>query len=122
MIYFKDGKWNLSTEQIHYTQRGEEITQYVTAEGHDWWTDFESKWDHTEIIDFIPVEPTAEQLERLEEINQLGIPEGLSEIVDNYVSDGTFPETINHPLWGLQLRKENEELKQVIDALLGVEA
>ena len=122
MIFYKNGNWHISTEQVHYRQHGEEIIQFVTAEGHDWWTDFESKWDHTEIIKFIPVEPTAEQQERLDEINQLDISEGLSEIVDNYVADGTFPEAINHPLWGLQLRKENEELKQVIDALLGVEA
>lgn len=122
MIFYKDGRWNLSTEQVHYRQHGEEIIQFVTAEGHDWWTDFESKWDHTEIIKFIPVEPTAEQLERLEEINQLDIPEGQSGIVGDYVENGVFPEGINHPLWGLQLRKENEELKHVIDALLGVEA
>ena len=35
-----------------YIQHGEEIRQYVMSEGHDWWLEFEEKWEHTEIIEF----------------------------------------------------------------------
>ena len=60
MLYFKNNRWNVSTEKVRYTQHGEEIEQYVGVESHDWWIDFEEKWEHTEIIEFIPVEPTQE--------------------------------------------------------------
>lgn len=108
MVYFKNNQWHICTEKVHYTQHGEEITQYVGSEGHDWWVDFEEKWEHTEIIEFIPVKPTAEQLQRLEEINELGIPDGFGTICSNYVREGIFPEDVNHPLRLLQLQKENE--------------
>jgi hypothetical protein len=108
LIFYKNGKWHICTEKVHYTQHGEEITQYVGSEGHDWWVDFEEKWEHTEIIEFIPVKPTAEQLQRLEEINELGIPDGFGTICSNYVREGIFPEDVNHPLRLLQLQKENE--------------
>lgn len=111
MLYFKNGKWNFCTEKVRYIQHGEETTQYVGQEGHDWWVDFEEKWEHTEIIEFIEVElPTVEQLERLAEINELGIPDGFGTMVENYVIHGEFPEGINHPLRILQLQKKNEQL------------
>lgn len=108
MVYFKNNQWHICTEKVHYTQHGEEITQYVGSEGHDWWVDFEEKWEHTEILEFIPVEPTQEQIDRLKEINQLNIPDGFGTICSDYVREGIFPEGVNHPLRLLQLQKENE--------------
>lgn len=93
--------------KVKYIQHGEEITQYVGSEGHDWWVDFEGKWEHTEIIEFIPVEPTQEQLDRFEEINQLNIKEGFGHECSQYVEFGIFPESFNHPLRKLQVYKEN---------------
>ena len=105
--------------KVKYIQHGEEITQYVMSEGHDWWIDLEEKWEHTEIIEFIPVEPTEEQLGRFEEINQLNIPEGFGAELCDYVEHGIFPEGINHPLKSLQDTKKIEELENIIDILLG---
>ena len=110
LIFWKKGKWHLCNEKVKYKQHGEEITQYVMSEGHDWWVDFEEKWEHTEIIEFIPVEPTEEQLNRFEEVIQLNVPEGFGGELSDYVEFGIFPEGINHVLKILQLVKENEQL------------
>lgn len=111
MIFYKNSKWHICKEKVKYIQHGKEITQYVGSEGRDWWNDFGNKWEHTEIVGFMPVEPTEEQLERLKEINQLNIPDGFSDMVSNYVKDGQFPEEIIHPLKELQLQKQNEQLE-----------
>ncbi len=107
LIFYKNGNWHLCSEKVKYIQHGEEITQYVGSEGHDWWVDFEQKWEHTEIIEFILVEPTQEQLDRLEEINQLNIPDGFGYECSQYVEFGIFPEGFSHPLRKLQVYKEN---------------
>lgn len=111
MVFYKDGTWHICTERVKYIQHGETITQYVGSEGHDWWVDFADKWEHTEIVEFIPVEPTDEQLQKLEEVNSLNIPDGYGELVQNYVINNKFPEGLNHPLRELQLQKLNEQLE-----------
>ena len=108
MVYFKNNQWHICKEKVKYIQHGKEFEQYVGSEGHDWWIDFADKWEHTEIIEFIPVKPTAEQLQRLEEVNSLNIPEGFSELVENYVVNAVFPDGVNHPLRDLQIKKEND--------------
>jgi hypothetical protein len=113
MIYYKNG-WSLCNEKIKYIQHGEEIIQYVMSEGHDWWVDFEEKWEHTEIIEFIPVEPSAEQSVRLDEINELGIPDGFSAELGDYVESGVFPDGVNHILKSLQIQKENSSLSNYV--------
>ena len=115
LIFYKNG-WRLCSEKIRYVQHGEEITQYVGSEGHDWWVDFEEKWEHTEIIEFIPVEPTQEQLDRFEEVNQLNIQEGFGAELSDYVEFGIFPEGFNHVLRPIQILKQQEEQdKYLID-------
>ena len=114
LIFYKNGKWHLCSEKVRYIQHGEEITQYVCSEGHDWWIDFEEKWEHTEIIEFIPVEPTQEQIDRLEEVNQLNIKEGYSAELSNYVEYDIFPEGFNHVLRPLQIQKENSSLSNYV--------
>lgn len=106
MVYYKNGQWHICEEKVKYIQHGEEITQYVGQEGHDWWADFEQKWEHTEILEFIPIESAYDEIERLGEVNKLNIPDGFSEEVGNYVKDGVFPEGANHKLRQLQIQKE----------------
>ncbi len=119
MICYKNGKWDICTEKVKYTQHGEEIIQYVMSEGHEWWVDFEEKWEHTEIIEFIPVEPTEEQLNRFEEVVQLNIPEGFSAELGDYVESGVLPDGVNHILKSLQDTKKIEELENLLDIILG---
>ena len=109
MIFYKNRKWDMCSEKVRYTQHGEEIEQYVGSEGRDWWIDFADKWEHTEIIEFIDVVVTGEQLARFEEVSQFNIPEGFGSELSDYVKDGVFPEGINHPLKTLQTTKENEQ-------------
>jgi len=109
MIFYKNGTWHMCQEKIKYIQHGETITQYVGSEGHDWWIDFADKWEHTEIIEFMPIEPTKEQLRKLEEINNLNIPDGYGELVQNYVVSEIFPNDMNHPLRNLQIAKQQLE-------------
>lgn len=99
----------MCTEKVRYVQHGEEVTQYVGAEGHDWWIDFEQKHSHTEIIEFIDVVATDEQLARLDEVNQFNIGDGFGAVLSDYVDNGIFPEGVNHPLMTLQFKKENEQ-------------
>ena len=109
MVFYKGGRWHLCAEKVRYTQRGEEIVQYVGQEGYDWWVDFEDRWEHTEIIEFIPVEPTEEQLGRFEEVVQLNVPEGFGGELSAYVEFGIFPEGFNHVLRPIQILKEQNE-------------
>ncbi len=127
MILYKNRKWHMCSEKVRYVQNGEEITQFVGSEGHDWWLDFEQKHEHTEIIEFVDVVATQEQLDRLEEVNQLNIPDGFSSILSDYVGDGVFPEGVNHPLMTLQLKKENEQQgiaiseREINEIIMGVQ-
>ena len=115
LIYYKNG-WRLCNEKVKYIQHGEEIIQYVMSEGHDWWLDFEEKHNHTEIIEFIPVEPTEGQLGRFEEVVQLNVPEGFGAELGSYVEFGIFPEGFNHVLRPIQiLKQQDEQDKYLID-------
>ena len=116
MLYYKNSQWHLCQEKVHYAQHGEEITQFVGSEGHQWWVDFDEKWEHTEIIEFIPVEATQEQLDRFEEINQLNIKEGFGAELSDYVEFGIFPEGFTHVLRPIQILKEqNEQDSYLVD-------
>lgn len=107
LIYYKDSEWHMCTEKVRYMQHGKEIEQYVGNEGHDWWVEFANKWEHTEIIEFMPVTSTAERLERLEEIKYIG--EGYGSLCTEYVERGTLPDSVNNPLWQLKVIKESEQ-------------
>lgn len=127
MVHYKNNRWHLCTEKVRYIQHGQEVEQYVGSEGHDWWIDFEERWEHTEIIEFIPVEPTQEQMDRYGEILELGLPDGFGGLLSDYVEKGEFPEGHNHPLAILQLKKENErqgvELseREIDEIMLGIQ-
>lgn len=109
MIFYKNRKWHMCSEKVRYTQHGKEVEQFVGSEGKDWWLDFEQRHEHTKIVEFIDIVATQKQLERLDEVNQFNIGDGLSAILGDYVEDGVFPDGANHPLAMLELKKENEQ-------------
>lgn len=109
MLFYKNGKWHVCSEKVRYAQHGEEIEQYVGGEDKQWWLDFEEKWEHTEIIEFIPVKPTEKQLMRYNEVTQLNLPDGFGTELSNYVEFGTFPTGFNHVLRPLEILKQQEE-------------
>ncbi len=108
LIFYKNG-WRLCNEKVKYIQHGEEIEQYVGVEGHDWWVGFEEKHYHTEIIEFIEVKPTQEQISRYNEVLQLNVPEGFGGELSDYVEFGIFPEGFNHVLRPIQIMKQQDE-------------
>lgn len=116
VLYLKNGSWALSPLKVIYTQHGETLEQYT----HDkqWWLDFAAKWGHTEIIEFVDVSYSEEQIARLAEVQET--EEGFEYYATQYVLDGVFPDQlegeekmVNHPFKTLQLEKENKDLGQL---------
>ena len=108
-MLIKDGDcFRLYPWKVRYRQHGQEIEQWALP-NKEWWTDFADRWEHTEILEFIEVELTEEQLARVTEIEELPMSEGFRGICIDYIVDGVFPEGINHPLRNLQVQKENQE-------------
>lgn len=121
MVYYKNNEWHLSGIKVRFTDNDEETTKPVGAEGKEWWNELAKKHDDIKIIEFIEAEQTPEELSRLEEVNQLNIPDGFSSVLAGYVEHGIFPEGINHPLKSLQDTKKIKELENIIDILIGGE-
>lgn len=109
MLYKENGEWKLCTKKIVYEENGVEVENFVGSEGEDWWTEYSKKWGIT-IKSFIDLEYSDEQLKRLSDIKD--IPEGFSDICSEYVIKGDFPQTTDHPLRYLQLRKTIEKLNK----------
>lgn len=106
MLYYKDNKWNISELIVKFTNDGEIAEQFVGVEGRRWWLDLEKLHEGIEIISFADVDVTESQLTRLEEVNNLNIKDGHSEILGDYVINGNFPTEIEHTLRPLQIVKE----------------
>ena len=108
MLVKNASKLKLYPWKVKYIQHRQEIEQWALP-SKEWWIDFADKWEHTEIIEFVEIELTEEQLARASEIEQLPMDEGFREICIDYIMGGVFPEGINHPLRDLQIQKENQE-------------
>ena len=92
MLYYDGTKWQICTEQIRYIEEKVEKVKYVGSEGRDWWLDLARRWDGLEIIEFIPVEPTPEQIERYQDILALKLGDGWGGTLGDYVEFGTVDE------------------------------
>ena len=119
MLYFDGTKWQLCTEKIRYTEEKVEKVKYVTSEGRDWWLDLARRWDGLEIIEFIPVTATPEQLERYNDILVLNLPDGWGGTLSDYVEFGTYEDDDQMILQQALDAKRLRELQTVIDILLG---
>lgn len=109
MVYYKNGKWNISDSKVRIRQDGINKEKYVGVEGKEWWINFARKWSDTEIIDFIDVTPSKEQLSRIDNVNDQNISDGFSCIIGDYVRNGNFPTDINNKLRNLQLEEVNQQ-------------
>lgn len=90
MIYEYDKTLQLSNTKVVYIQHGKRIEQFVTFEGKEWWIEFEKIWSHTQIIEFIDLTYTQEQLDRLEGV-KYNTYNDLKKIYE-YVITGIMPE------------------------------
>ena len=107
MIYKGKEELELATLKVRYTDNGEEFERYVGEEGQEWWIDFDDKWDHLKIIEFIEVEPTDEQLRRFEEVKDI---DANLFTLNDYIENGVLGEGLEL----LRMRKENKELQQLL--------
>lgn len=105
MIFKNNGLLELPKLKVKYTKSNETIEQFITEEGKQWWLDFDAKWDDIEIIEFIDVSYTQDQLDRFEEIKGINTNE---EALNEYVMNGTLDDKLGE----LKLKKENEYLRQ----------
>ena len=109
MLYYANNEWVLYPHRVVYTQNGETHEQWALP-SKEWWVSFAEKWEHTNIIEFVDVALTAEQIKRFEDLPK-EVSEGHREICIDYIINAKFPDGIEHPLRNLQLQKENEQLK-----------
>lgn len=107
MLYKSKEGLILCDKKVKYIQHGEEKEQFIYEEGIQWWLDFCEKWNHTEIIEFIDVEYTTEELRRFDEIKDFSVNE---EILSEYVINGTIGEGLED----LENTKEIEKVKQLL--------
>lgn len=110
MIIRKGSQYELYPHKIRYLQHGEEIEQWALP-NKEWWVDFADKWEHTEIIEFIEIELTAEQLKRFEDVKNM--QEDFTSQYIEYILDGTFSDDIpkTHPFTVARIVKNTEQLK-----------
>lgn len=118
MLYYENNNWHLSRYKVIYTDNNEQLKNYVGIGGKQWWKDLAKQHDNINIVKFVEIPVTTKQLERLDTINQLAIPDGHGTIVDDYVMEGKFPDEPSHVLEDLEvtlLKAENEILKRQME-------
>lgn len=113
MVFFKNNRWHISTKKVTYTYNNEELTQYVGSEGENWWNDLFQNNKQFQLIKFTSIETIPEQIDRLEVVNGLLVPEGHKALVNSYVVSGVFPDNYNHPLGLLQTQIIDKSLEQM---------
>lgn len=110
MLYRDKEGLKLSNMKVRFMQNGKEKEKFVGNEGEQWWIDFADKWERTEIIEFINVSYTGEQLERFKKVKDIIADE---DELRQYIETGNINSN-NEKLKVLFLEKENEDLKQTL--------
>ncbi|MFW6247011.1 MAG: hypothetical protein ACOC22_02450 [bacterium] len=93
MLYYKDNQWHICPFIAHYTSHGKKEFKYTNDK--KWWENFVDKWWHHENLTFEPVNPTDEQIARLDEVNNANIPEGNKAEASTYVEYGYVQDKDN---------------------------
>lgn len=117
MLYYENNEWKISKHKVIYTDNGEQLENYVGIGDKQWWDDLAKQHKDINIVEFVEITTTDEQLERLDVINQLNISDGHGAVVSDYVLEGKFPDEASHVLKDLEtnlLKLENKQLKQQV--------
>lgn len=107
MLFKSKEGLELAKIRVRYTKNEEEFEKKIGEEGKQWWLDFAAKWEDTNIIEFVDIIYTAEQLSRFEEVKDIKVGE---DVLNDYVIDANIE---NMPE-DFKLKKENENLKQTL--------
>ena len=113
MIIYENGEYTPCTYKVTLQNRGVEETHYTNF--RTYWEDMVAKHDNLTNLNFEEITFSAEQDARLQEISELGIPQGFQAEVREYVETGNFPEGYEHPLSDLKLKKEREKHHEEIN-------
>lgn len=115
MVYYNENEWNIPTLQVTYKENGKTVVKTVGSEGKEWWIEFAEKWTDVGKIKFDEITPTDIQTKRLTEVNGLGIGDGFSELITNYVMENQFPDNLTHKLREIQIEKEKGTVQHEIN-------
>lgn len=95
----------LSQTKVRFIENGVEQEKFVGPEGKQWWLNFAEKWNTN--VKFTDATYTPEQLARFEEVKE-------TDLSENVLQDYTENGVVGKGLEMLVLKKENEELKQLL--------
>lgn len=109
MVFYKDNQWHISNLKVTYVDGGKRSEKNVGLEGKGWWSELEKAHDDIQIIRFEELTIPKEQIQRLENINLAGVPDGYGSIVSNYVKLGKFPDEFTHRLKDIENEEVNRE-------------
>ena len=90
MLYYKDNQFHICPFIAHYTAHGKRQFKYTNDK--QWWINFVQRWWHHKDLEFTSVNPTQNQLNRLDEINNANISQGFKSGASSYVESGILPK------------------------------
>lgn len=112
LVHKDNGKWEMVSHKVKYAEHG--ITNESYTSNPDWYEKFAQIHDYFQLIEVVEMTYTDEQIERLHEVEEMT---NLSDnVINNYVINGIIGEGLEI----FALRKENNELKQLLADLAEV--
>lgn len=106
MVYYEKNEWHIPTKQVTYVEDKKTVVKTVGNEGVGWWNDFAEKWPEVGKLKFDDITPTNEQKARLAEVNSLGIGDGFSDVITDFVIDNVFPDNLTHSLRPIEIYRK----------------
>lgn len=110
-VYYENNEWHLSKYKVNYTDENKPLENTVGKEGKSWWTELAKNSTSIADVTFTNVTLTEEEKARIEQVNQLRVPDGFTSTVSLYVKEGRFPERPDHALKDLEYRVVSKELE-----------
>ena len=105
LVFKENGKWKLFSHKVRYIDNGTEYETCTTDVG--WYETFSQIHNNFELVEIEKINYTTIQIERLSEVENANLAYS---IINDYVMEGTIGEGLEV----LELKKENEELKQLL--------
>jgi len=113
MVIKKQEEFELQTLSVRYTKDGQEFEKEVGEEGRAWWVAIEQKWENITYVEFFETIYTESQLVRFNEIKSV---KGNENTINEYVMHGKIGDALET----MVLKKQNEELRQLLADLIEV--
>lgn len=106
-----NGKWELYTHRIRFVDKGNDQEAYTSDVA--WYENFSTLHEGFELTEVAPMQYTEKQLERLSQIKTMNIADT---VASEYVINGTIGDGLEI----MELKRENEELRQLLADLTEV--